>query len=37
MNDNNNQTRGAKVFRTVVSVFFAIAVSAVVFLIFRTM
>ena len=37
MNDNNNQNGVSKVFGAIVSVFLAVAVSAVVFLIFRTM
>ena len=37
MNDNNNQNGGSKVISTVLSIFFAITVTAVVFLIFRTM
>ena len=37
MNDNNNQSRKGKVFSAIVSIFFTLAVTAVVFLIFRTM
>ena len=37
MNDNNNQSRASKVWSAIASVFFTIAVTAVVFLIFRTM
>lgn len=37
MNDNNNQSRSSKIWSAIGSVFFTLAVTAVVFLIFRTM
>ena len=37
MSDNNNKSRGSKVLSAIASVFFALTVSVVIFLIFRTM